>query len=56
MVRHGAFQLNVRQMSRLQYMMALILIRSAEDFRRICKKVMHRTIHYSALTKSFFLF
>lgn len=51
MVRHGAFQFNVRQMSRLD---ALVLIMSAEYLRRLCTKFMHRTIPYSALTKTSF--
>lgn len=52
MVRHGAFQFNVRPMSRLDYVMALVLIMSAEYLRRLCTKFMHRTIPYSALTKT----
>lgn len=55
MVRHGAFQFNVRPMSRLDYVMALVLIMSAEYSRRLCTKFMHRTIPYSALTKTLFL-
>lgn len=55
MVRHGAFQFNVRPMSRLDYVMALVLIMSAEYLRRLCTKFMHRTIPYSALTKRLFL-
>lgn len=54
MVRHGAFQFNVRPMSRLDYVMALVLIMSAEYLRRLCTKFMHRTIPYSALTKTSF--
>lgn len=54
MVRHGAFQFNVRPMSRLDYVMALVLIMSAEYLRLLCTEFKHRTIPYSALTKTLF--